>query len=98
MSILVHHRCLGIDLNLPWLCCALDFDATEIANCYSYVVLNRLASSICGYKCFQIELKRGYDYSTFHDDLKKMYTMAGVENQDTVFLFTDTQVNNRFEK
>jgi len=62
---------------------------------YSYVMRCRLASSICGYKCYQIELKRGYDYSTFHEDLKKMYTMAGVENQDTVFLFTDTQVNNQ---
>jgi len=52
----------------------------------------RLGSHICGYKCFQIELSRGYDYSAFHDDLKKLYDMAGVQNQDTVFLFTDTQV------
>lgn len=54
--------------------------------------LTRLASHICGYKCFQIELSRGYNYSSFHDDLKSLYMMAGVDNQDTVFLFTDTQV------
>ena len=54
--------------------------------------LTRLASHICGYKCFQIELARGYNYSSFHDDLKKLYEQAGVKNQNTVFLFTDTQI------
>nr|XP_006813236.1 PREDICTED: dynein heavy chain 6, axonemal [Saccoglossus kowalevskii] len=54
--------------------------------------LTRLASHICGYKCFQIELTRGYDYSAFHDDLKILYTMAGVNGDNTVFLFTDTQI------
>jgi len=54
--------------------------------------LTRLASHMCGYKCFQIELSRGYDYAAFHEDLKTLYQMAGVERQDTVFLFTDTQV------
>ncbi|XP_071825285.1 dynein axonemal heavy chain 6-like isoform X2 [Apostichopus japonicus] len=54
--------------------------------------LTRLASHMCGYKCFQIELSRGYNYSSFHDDLKSLYMMAGVDNQDTVFLFTDTQI------
>ena len=47
---------------------------------------------MCDYKCFQIELSRGYDYLAFHDDLKKLYDMTGVKNQNTVFLFTDTQV------
>ncbi|KAL8202927.1 UNVERIFIED_CONTAM: hypothetical protein K2H54_031198 [Gekko kuhli] len=53
--------------------------------------LTRLASHICGYKCFQIELSRGYNYDTFHEDLRKLYKMAGVEDKDMVFLFTDTQ-------
>ena len=55
--------------------------------------LTRLASHISGYKCFQIELSRGYNYDSFHEDLKKLYEQAGVKNQNTVFLFTDTQVN-----
>jgi dynein heavy chain len=55
--------------------------------------LTRLASHICGYKRFQIELSRGYNYQSFHDDLKKLYDQAGVQNQNTVFLFTDTQVS-----
>lgn len=54
--------------------------------------LTRLASHICGYKCFQIELARGYNYQSFHDDLKILYEQAGVQNQNTVFLFTDTQI------
>ncbi|XP_074052253.1 dynein axonemal heavy chain 6 isoform X2 [Macrotis lagotis] len=54
--------------------------------------LTRLASHICGYRCFQIELSRGYNYDTFHDDLRKLYKLAGVEDKDMVFLFTDTQI------
>ena len=45
-----------------------------------------------GYLCFQIELTRGYDYSAFREDLKKLYMSAGVQGKNTVFLFTDTQV------
>lgn len=54
--------------------------------------LTRLAAHMCGYRCFQIELSRGYSYDSFHDDLRKLYKMAGIEGQDMVFLFTDTQV------
>ena len=54
--------------------------------------LTRLAAHICGYHCFQIELSRGYNYDSFHEDLRKLYKMAGVDDQNMVFLFTDTQV------
>ncbi|GFO48624.1 dynein heavy chain 6, axonemal-like [Plakobranchus ocellatus] len=54
--------------------------------------LTRLSAHICAYQCFQIELSRGYDYSSFHEDLKKLYDFAGVQNKPTVFLFTDTQI------
>ena len=47
---------------------------------------------MCSYNCFQIELMRGYNYESFHEDLKKIYHMTGVKDEDTVFLFTDTQV------
>ncbi|KAJ8737209.1 hypothetical protein PYW07_000480 [Mythimna separata] len=39
-----------------------------------------------------MEIKRTYDTPEFHDDLRKMYMRAGVSNEDTVFLFTDTQI------
>lgn len=54
--------------------------------------LSRLASHMCSYKCFQIELNRGYNYDAFRQDLRNLYQMTGVEGLDTVFLFTDTQV------
>ncbi|XP_059176449.1 dynein axonemal heavy chain 6-like [Physella acuta] len=54
--------------------------------------LTRLSAHICGYQCFQIQLCRGYDYTSFHDDLKKLYDSAGIQNKPTIFLFTDTQI------
>lgn len=39
-----------------------------------------------------MELKRNYDTPEFHDDLRNMYMRAGVSGDDTVFLFTDTQI------
>lgn len=40
----------------------------------------------------QIELCRGYDYTSFRDDLRKFYWNTGVVNKETVFLITDTQI------
>ncbi|XP_055860055.1 dynein axonemal heavy chain 6-like isoform X8 [Biomphalaria glabrata] len=54
--------------------------------------LTRLSAHMCNYRCFQIELFRGYDYSSFHDDLKKLYDTAGIQNKPSIFLFTDTQI------
>ena len=54
--------------------------------------LTRLACHICEYQCLQIELTRGYNYSSFHDDLKKVYMSSGADGRNTVFLLTDTQV------
>ncbi|XP_067440238.1 dynein axonemal heavy chain 6 [Thunnus thynnus] len=54
--------------------------------------LTRLASHMCGYQCFEIELSRGYNYDSFHEDLRRLYRMAGVEGKNMVFLFTDTQI------
>ena len=53
----------------------------------------RLACHMSGYRCFQIELTRGYDYMAFREDLKKLYTYAGVNGENTVFLFSDTQAS-----
>lgn len=54
--------------------------------------LTRLACHMAGYTCIQIELTRGYNYDSFHEDLKLLYESAGVEGNNTVFLFTDTQI------
>jgi len=54
--------------------------------------LSRVAAFIAGYKIFQIEVVRGYRSELFREDLKKLYEKAGVNNEDTVFIFNDTQV------
>nr|XP_029134611.1 dynein heavy chain 6, axonemal [Labrus bergylta] len=54
--------------------------------------LTRLSAHMCGYCCFEIELSRGYNYDSFHEDLRRLYKMAGVEGKDMVFLFTDNQI------
>lgn len=43
-------------------------------------------------RCFQIELTKTYDYSTFHEDLVNLYYKAGAKFEDTTFLFTDNQI------
>ncbi|KAJ6638438.1 Dynein axonemal heavy chain 6, partial [Pseudolycoriella hygida] len=54
--------------------------------------LTRLAAHINNYQIMQIELSRGYDYTSFRDDLRKFYWNTGVANRETVFLITDTQI------
>uniref|UniRef100_A0A8D3CE91 Dynein, axonemal, heavy chain 6 n=1 Tax=Scophthalmus maximus TaxID=52904 RepID=A0A8D3CE91_SCOMX len=54
--------------------------------------LTRLSAHMCGYRCFEIELSRGYNYDSFHEDLRRLCKMAGVDGNDMVFLFTDTQI------
>lgn len=44
------------------------------------------------FRCCQIEITRAYDHSSFFEDLRKMYFNAGANNENTVFLFTDTQI------
>ena len=54
--------------------------------------LTRMACHMANFKCFQIEITRGYGSTEFREDLKKLYESAGSKGQDTVFLFTDTQI------
>jgi len=54
--------------------------------------LAKLATHMADYKCFQIELTRGYGTNEFREDLKRVLTMAGGENKQVVFLFSDTQI------
>lgn len=54
--------------------------------------LTRLASAMNEYKCFQIELSRGYGANEFREDLKKLFTMAGVEGKPVTFLLSDNQI------
>ena len=54
--------------------------------------LTRLASYINDYKVFQIKITKNYRSLEFHEDLKALYMLAGVENKATCFLMPDTQI------
>ncbi|KAH0626110.1 hypothetical protein JD844_000881 [Phrynosoma platyrhinos] len=54
--------------------------------------LARLASSICEYYTFQIEVSRQYRKQEFREDVKKLYRQTGVDLKPTTFLFVDTQI------
>jgi dynein heavy chain len=41
---------------------------------------------------FEIEISKTYGMVEWHDDLKKVLMMAGLDNNPTTFLFTDTQI------
>ena len=52
----------------------------------------RLAAFICDMNVFGIEITKNYRSIEFREDLKKLFTLCGVDNKPTVFLFSDTQI------
>jgi dynein heavy chain len=54
--------------------------------------LTKMASFVCGMDCLSIEINRGYGIMEFREDIKKFMIKTGVEGDDTVFLFTDSQI------
>ena len=56
--------------------------------------LSKLATYICNYKLFQIEVVKGYSMQNWREDVKKVLMQAGADNKATTFLFCDTQIIN----
>ncbi|XP_078057018.1 dynein axonemal heavy chain 2 [Mustelus asterias] len=54
--------------------------------------LSQLSAFISTYNTYQIEVTKVYRKMEFREDLKKIYREAGVANNPTMFLFTDTQL------
>lgn len=54
--------------------------------------LSRLAMFMCGMRCVQIEISKGYGPVEFREDIKKMMITAGVAGRKVGFLFTDSQI------
>ncbi|KAJ1537226.1 Dynein heavy chain 7, axonemal [Nowakowskiella sp. JEL0078] len=54
--------------------------------------LTRLAAHVMDFDIFQIEISRNYTITNWHDDLKKILKKAGGQGKPTIFLFSDTQI------
>ncbi|KAG5844641.1 hypothetical protein ANANG_G00164650 [Anguilla anguilla] len=54
--------------------------------------LTKLAAFAADCEVFEITLSRGYNETTFREDLKVLYHKLAIENKKTVFLFTDAHV------
>lgn len=48
---------------------------------------------MCELTTFQVEVTKNYRVAEFREDLKTLYSMVGVDNKPTSFLFNDTQVS-----
>ncbi|EQC29095.1 hypothetical protein SDRG_13255 [Saprolegnia diclina VS20] len=56
--------------------------------------LTKLATFMAGYKCFQVEIVKGYGMTEWRDDVKRCLLLAGLKDSQVVFLFSDVQVVN----
>ncbi|CAM6094963.1 unnamed protein product [Calypogeia fissa] len=54
--------------------------------------LSRLATFIEEFELIQVEIAKGYGNNEWKDDLKRVLFKAGLEDKETVFLFSDTQI------
>ncbi|KXS15928.1 hypothetical protein M427DRAFT_111568 [Gonapodya prolifera JEL478] len=54
--------------------------------------LTRLAAFVADFDLFQIEISKNYNMQMWRDDLKKVFRKAGVDQKPTVFLLSDTQI------
>lgn len=54
--------------------------------------LSKLASYISELDTFQIQVNKQYRMLEFREDLKRLYSMTGVDNKPTSFIFNDTQI------
>jgi len=56
--------------------------------------LSRLSAFICGYSVYQIVISSTYSVNDLKEDLKIMYTKAGLKEEGVMFLLTDSQITN----
>lgn len=54
--------------------------------------LAKVSNWLCDYNMFTIELTKTYGMVEFKEDLKRLYNITGVKDQQTSFLFNDTQI------
>ncbi|VDM31966.1 unnamed protein product [Hydatigera taeniaeformis] len=54
--------------------------------------ISRLAAHIAEFECFQIELTKSYSTHDWQEDLRRVMMLAGIEDKQVLFLFSDTQI------
>ena len=54
--------------------------------------LSKLATYMSTFQIYSITISKGYGPNEWRDNLRECLMNAGVENQNVVFLFNDTQV------
>ncbi|KAJ3254160.1 Dynein heavy chain 7, axonemal [Boothiomyces macroporosus] len=52
----------------------------------------RLAAYVAEFDVFQVEIAKNYNATNWHEDLKKVFRVAGGQGKPTIFLFSDTQI------
>ncbi|XP_050426983.1 dynein axonemal heavy chain 10-like [Adelges cooleyi] len=55
-------------------------------------LMTKVAAFTAGCEMFSIMLSRGYNETTFRDDIKKLYLMLGVDKKPSVFFFNQSQI------
>jgi len=56
--------------------------------------LSRLATFISNYKAYSIEVIKGYSMKDWRENLKTVLLQGGIKQQQTSFIFVDTQIIN----
>jgi len=59
---------------------------------YIYNKIKFQFTYICIFRCFQIELTKSYNHTTFRKDLVNLYFNTGVQFEETTFLLADNQI------
>eukprot|EP00727_Mastigamoeba_balamuthi_P014495 m51a1_g9670 putative dynein heavy chain axonemal (5182) ;mRNA; r:1243469-1265072 len=57
--------------------------------------LCKLATHVAGCKLFTVDIRKGFRESDLRERLKELYHQAGIDEKQTVFQFSDTQVLRR---
>jgi dynein heavy chain len=56
--------------------------------------MTRLAAYVADFATFQIELAKNYGMAEWREDLRNILRRAGLEDEQVVFLFSDTQIKD----
>lgn len=54
--------------------------------------LAKLSSFLLSFEIFQLKISKNYNIENFHEDLKKMMRVAGLENKPISFVFSDQEL------